>query len=117
MLVAVSHGHLCVFQAQDSEERERWIRSLEDSVLRHNQQRGAASPAAAAGGPFPSSYPLRASTRKSINSAGNNAPATIEDFDKKLGETDSYLELLLSQVCAVHLSSISALFLNAFLKR
>ena len=25
------------FQAKDSEERERWIRGLEDTVLRHNQ--------------------------------------------------------------------------------
>ena len=27
------------FQAQDSQERERWIRALEDTVVRHNQYR------------------------------------------------------------------------------
>lgn len=31
------------FQAQDSEERERWIRALEETVLRHNQTRRTSS--------------------------------------------------------------------------
>ena len=30
-------------QAQDAEERERWIRALEDTVVRHNQLRWTAS--------------------------------------------------------------------------
>ncbi len=46
---------------------------MEDTVLRHNQVR-------------------RQSARRTVSNA------SIEDFDKKLGETDSYLELLLSQV-------------------
>ena len=82
---------IAFLQAQDSEERERWIRSLEDAVLRHNQQR--------APGAIGATFPARAGTRRSYHASnGSGAPATIEDFDKKLGETDSYLELLLSQV-------------------
>ena len=75
---AVLTGNLPnIFQAQDSEERERWIRALEDTVVRHNQVR-------------------RVSTRRVGSTAA--AGASIEDFDRKLTETDSYLELLLGQV-------------------
>ena len=73
------------FQAQDSQERERWIRALEDTVLKHNQTRRMSS-----------------GLRKSallVHSAGE-AP-TLLDFDKKLTETDCYLQILLNQVSAL----------------
>merc|ERR1711962_489651 len=72
------------FQAQDSEERERWIRALEDTVLRHNQTRRTSS-----------------SLRKSTLLIQGDSPPTIEDFDKKLSETDCYLQILLNQVAAL----------------
>lgn len=65
-----------IIQAQDSEERERWIRALEDTVVRHNSVRSAGAAAGSA-------------QRRNVS---------IEDFDKKLGETDTYLEMLLEQV-------------------
>ena len=37
-------------QAQDAEERERWIRALEDTVVRHNQLRWTASSGRIVGG-------------------------------------------------------------------
>jgi hypothetical protein len=64
------------FQAKDSEERERWIRALEDTVLRHNQL-----------------------ARRATSSHGNRkaAPVKMEDFERKLTETDCYLQLLIDQ--------------------
>ena len=64
------------------EDREKWIRALEDTVLRHNQMRMGGQP-------------------KSIRAklpSGSGEPPTIHDFDKKLAETDSYLQLLINQV-------------------
>ncbi|XP_064626227.1 oxysterol-binding protein-related protein 9-like isoform X2 [Lineus longissimus] len=62
------------FQARDGDEREKWICALEDTVVRHSQ-------------------PLRKWEMKSV--------PTLVDFDKKLAETDAYLQLLIDQVEAL----------------
>ena len=72
------------FQAQDSQERERWIRALEDTVLKHNLTRRTSG----FGG------------RKSAQVQGSEPPSLL-DFDKKLAETDSYLQMLLNQIAAL----------------
>merc|ERR550532_2036054 len=59
------------FQAKDSEERERWIRALEVTISQHN------------------TLARRILTRQGVMS--------MEDFDRKLGETDCYLQMLISQ--------------------
>ncbi|CAH1773458.1 unnamed protein product [Owenia fusiformis] len=59
------------FQARDFDEREKWIDALEEAILRHSQ-------------------PLK-KWEKSLGVS----PA---DFDKKLAETDAYLQLLIDQV-------------------
>ncbi|BES91352.1 Oxysterol-Hypothetical protein protein [Nesidiocoris tenuis] len=64
------------FQARDGDEREKWIRCLEDTILRH-----------AYGYKSPSS--LRLDMMK--------ASPTMHDFDKKLSEADAYLQLLIDQ--------------------
>lgn len=64
------------FQARDGDEREKWIRCLEDTILRH-----------AYGYKSPSSLRLD-SMRPS---------PTIQDFDKKLAEADAYLQILIDQ--------------------
>lgn len=64
------------FQARDGDEREKWIRCLEDTILRH-----------AYGYKSPSSLRLD-SMRPS---------PTIQDFDKKLAEADAYLQVLIDQ--------------------
>ena len=71
------------FQAQDSQERERWIRALEDTVLKHNLTRRTS-------GGF----------RKSALQSQGETPSLL-DFDKKLAETDSYLQMLLNQITAL----------------
>ena len=86
-------------QAQDAEERERWIRALEDTVVRHNQLRWTASSGrivggvvgvktGGGGGGVVAGSPLSAAAAE---------PATIESFERKLAEADSYLQLLLGK--------------------
>eukprot|EP00092_Neocalanus_flemingeri_P029573 GFUD01032119.1.p1 GENE.GFUD01032119.1~~GFUD01032119.1.p1 ORF type:complete len:687 (+),score=218.93 GFUD01032119.1:36-2096(+) len=62
------------FQAKDSEERERWIRALEDTVVRHNMI-----------------------ARRAVGGRQGGGSVKIEDFERKLAETDCYLQLLISQ--------------------
>ncbi|KAJ1530369.1 hypothetical protein ONE63_005278 [Megalurothrips usitatus] len=62
------------FQARDAEEREKWIRALEDTILRH-------------------AHKLRWDPSKP-------APS-VQDFDKKLVEADAYLQILIDQVEAL----------------
>ena len=82
------------FQAQDSEERERWIRALEDTVVRHNQLRWTASSGRIVGGVV---GVKTGGVAGSALSAAATEPATIENFEKKLAEADSYLQLLLGE--------------------
>ncbi|KAK8395615.1 hypothetical protein O3P69_005608 [Scylla paramamosain] len=59
------------FQAHDPDEREKWIRGLEDTIVRHTP---------------------------SIRRWDPSKPApTMADFDKKLTESDAYLQLLIEQ--------------------
>ncbi|KAB0805485.1 hypothetical protein PPYR_02455 [Photinus pyralis] len=58
------------FQARDAEEREKWVRALEDTILRHaNRLRWDSS------APVPS----------------------VKDFDNKVSEADAYLQLMIEQ--------------------
>ena len=72
------------FQAQDSQERERWIRALEDTVLKHNLTRRTSG---------------FGRSKSALQSQGE--PPSLLDFDKKLAETDSYLQMLLNQIAAL----------------
>ncbi|CAG0889302.1 unnamed protein product [Darwinula stevensoni] len=64
-------GKMFHFQARDPDEKDRWVRALEDTILRHAQLNRRWDP------------------RKPI--------PTQEDFEKKLVEADGYLQLLISQ--------------------
>ncbi|XP_014249855.1 oxysterol-binding protein-related protein 9 isoform X2 [Cimex lectularius] len=55
------------FQARDGDEREKWVRCLEDTILRH-------------------AYGFKSSS---------------SDFDKKLAESDSYLQMVIDHTKAV----------------
>ena len=61
----------------------KWIQ-LSLTTFRHNQTRRTTS-----------------SLRKSTLLIQGDSPPTIEDFDKKLSETDCYLQILLNQVAAL----------------
>ncbi|XP_046433854.1 oxysterol-binding protein-related protein 9 isoform X2 [Neodiprion pinetum] len=57
------------FQTRDGDERERWVRALEDTILRHSYARWD---------------PLK--------------PPPKQDFDRKVAEADAYLQLLIDQI-------------------
>ncbi|XP_034189094.2 oxysterol-binding protein-related protein 9 isoform X5 [Osmia lignaria lignaria] len=57
------------FQTRNAEERERWIRALEDTILRHSHARWD-----------PKKSPPK------------------QDFDRKVAEADAYLQLLIDQI-------------------
>ncbi|XP_047116854.1 oxysterol-binding protein-related protein 9 isoform X4 [Schistocerca piceifrons] len=61
-------------QARDADERERWIRALEDTILRH-------------------AHRMRWDPTRP-------AP-TLKDFDRKLADADSYLQMVIDQVQAL----------------
>ena len=86
-------------QAQDAEERERWIRALEDTVVRHNQLRWTASSGRIVGGVVgvKTGGVGGGVVAGSSLSAAAAEPATIESFERKLAEADSYLQLLLGK--------------------
>ncbi|XP_060555680.1 LOW QUALITY PROTEIN: oxysterol-binding protein-related protein 9-like [Ruditapes philippinarum] len=60
------------FQARDAEEREQWIEALENTIVRH--------------------------TRHSSFRGQQAGVPSAADFDRKLAETDAYLQLLINQV-------------------
>lgn len=73
------------FQAKDGEEREKWVRRLEDTILRHvNRSRGIWSSdqgGSAFGG-------LTDSTKR---------PNYLQTLDKRISEADAYLQLMIDQ--------------------
>ncbi|XP_078526855.1 oxysterol-binding protein-related protein 9 isoform X2 [Lissotriton helveticus] len=59
------------FQARDADEREKWINALEETILRHTL---------------------------SLQGLEAGFVPTIQDFDKKLAESDAYLQILIDQL-------------------
>ncbi|XP_066453699.1 oxysterol-binding protein-related protein 9 isoform X2 [Eleutherodactylus coqui] len=59
------------FQARDADEREKWIHALEETILRHTLQ---------------------------IQGVDSGFVPSVQDFDKKLAESDAYLQILIEQI-------------------
>ncbi|KAM5149105.1 oxysterol-binding protein-related protein 9 isoform 2-T2 [Mantella aurantiaca] len=59
------------FQARDADEREKWIHALEDTILRHTLQ---------------------------LQGVDSGFVPSVQDFDKKLAESDAYLQILIDQI-------------------
>lgn len=76
------------FQAKDGEEREKWVRRLEDTILRHaNRSRGIWSSDNASG-----------STYGGFNSTETKRINYIQSLDKRINEADAYLQLMIEQM-------------------
>ncbi|XP_014296046.1 oxysterol-binding protein-related protein 9 isoform X2 [Microplitis demolitor] len=60
------------FQTRNSDERERWVRALEDTILRHSHTR----------------WDPKSSLSK-------------HDFDRKVAEADAFLQLLIDQIALI----------------
>lgn len=70
------------FQAKDGEEREKWVRRLEDTILRHaNRNRAIWS------SDQYSSSPAELSKRSNY----------LQTLDKRISEADAYLQLMIEQ--------------------
>lgn len=59
--------------AHDAQERSRWVTALEDTILRHTHRRRA-------------------------KKTDQSQVPTLVDFERKLTETDAYLQLVIGQV-------------------
>ncbi|XP_030061142.1 oxysterol-binding protein-related protein 9 isoform X4 [Microcaecilia unicolor] len=59
------------FQARDADEREKWIHALEETILRHTLQ---------------------------LQGLDSGFVPSVQDFDKKLAESDAYLQILIDQL-------------------
>ncbi|XP_073499586.1 oxysterol-binding protein-related protein 9 isoform X2 [Phyllobates terribilis] len=59
------------FQARDADEREKWIHALEETILRHTLQ---------------------------LQGVESGFVPSVQDFDKKLAESDAYLQILIDQI-------------------
>ncbi|RWS15459.1 oxysterol-binding protein-related protein 9-like isoform X3 [Dinothrombium tinctorium] len=71
-------GKMFHFQAHDAEDRSKWVSALEDTILRHTHR------------------------RRPKKSDSSQIP-TLNDFERKLTETDAYLQLLINQIADLNL--------------
>lgn len=78
------------FQAKDGEEREKWVRRLEDTILRHaNRNRGIWSDQGGSTyGGFGSADPTK-------------RPNYLQTLDKRISEADAYLQLMIEQTTKI----------------
>lgn len=75
------------FQAKDGEEREKWVRRLEDTILRHaNRSRGIWSSDHSCGSAY--GYNSGEASKRSNY---------LQTLDKRISEADAYLQLMIEQ--------------------
>lgn len=79
------------FQAKDGEEREKWVRHLEDTILRHaNRSRGIWT-----GGEHGSVYGHSSGSYSAAD--GAKRPNYLQTLDRRINEADAYLQLMIEQ--------------------
>lgn len=76
-------------QARDADEREKWVRRLEDTILRHANRSRALWDQQYSGGSSNYSHGTPGSSTKRTNN--------LALFDKKVSEADAYLQLMIEQ--------------------
>lgn len=73
-------------QARDSDEREKWVRRLEDTILRHaNRLRGM----------WDNQYSSMSGTTNTTNTT--KRPNYLQTLDRRVSEADAYLQLMIEQ--------------------
>ncbi|XP_049544381.1 oxysterol-binding protein-related protein 9 isoform X1 [Anopheles darlingi] len=103
------------FQARDADEREKWVRRLEDTILRHaNRSRalwdqqynnGSGTVSAQSGGPMVGSSTSAVSTGGG-STGGIGTPSVRRSnnlilFDRKVTEADAFLQLMIDQTTKI----------------
>ncbi|XP_037035704.1 oxysterol-binding protein-related protein 9 isoform X3 [Bradysia coprophila] len=72
------------FQARDSDEREKWVRRLEDTILRHaHRVRGL--------------YYNNGTSVSDTSGGAARRPNYLQTLDKRVSEADAYLQLMIEQ--------------------
>ncbi|XP_065077737.1 oxysterol-binding protein-related protein 9 [Ochlerotatus camptorhynchus] len=81
------------FQARDADEREKWVRRLEDTILRHANRSRALWEQHYSGG----------STSNCQGTPGSSSMRTnnLALFDRKVSEADAYLQLMIEQTTKI----------------
>ncbi|KAL9699058.1 hypothetical protein quinque_002499 [Culex quinquefasciatus] len=82
------------FQARDADEREKWVRRLEDTILRYaNRSRALWEQQYSGGSAGSTSYGTPGSSTRRTNN--------LALFDKKVTEADAYLQLMIEQTTVI----------------
>ncbi|XP_058833217.1 oxysterol-binding protein-related protein 9 isoform X2 [Topomyia yanbarensis] len=81
------------FQARDADEREKWVRRLEDTILRHANRSRALWEQQYNAGSGSSSHGTPGSSTKRANN--------LVLFDAKVSEADAYLQLMIEQTLKI----------------
>jgi oxysterol-binding protein-related protein 9/10/11 len=71
-------------KAKDGDDREKWVRNLEDTIARSTHQ-----------------YRGYCETSQSLNSATSGKNNYLVAFDKKVSEADTYLQMIIDQATKV----------------
>ncbi|KAE8751996.1 hypothetical protein FOCC_FOCC001159 [Frankliniella occidentalis] len=88
------------FQARDADEREKWIRALEDTILRHAHKASECLKLLMLMHSFFKIFIFIIDFLQLRWDPSKPAPS-VQDFDKKLIEADAYLQILINQVEAL----------------
>jgi oxysterol-binding protein-related protein 9/10/11 len=87
--VAKTHRKINFPQARDGEEREKWVRHLEDTIARSTHRRGVY---------YDTSQTLQSMGSSSTSGRHNNHLAA---FDRKVSEADTYLQMMIDQTTKI----------------
>lgn len=80
----ISFSFEFLFQARDSDEREKWVRRLEDTILRHaHRVRGL--------------YYNNGNSISDPSGGTFKRPNYLQTLDKRVSEADAYLQLMIEQ--------------------
>lgn len=88
-LIRESHIKNQFSQARDGEEREKWVRHLEDTIARSTHRRGVY---------YDTSQTLQSMGGSSTSGRLNNH---LVVFDRKVSEADAYLQLMIDQTTKI----------------
>lgn len=82
------------YKARDADEREKWVRRLEDTILRYaNRSRALWEQQYSGGSAGSTSYGTPGSSTRRTNN--------LALFDKKVTEADAYLQLMIEQTTVI----------------
>lgn len=84
----MSKGKKSISQARDGEEREKWVRHLEDTIARSTHRRGV--------------YYDTSQTLQSMGGSATSGKSTqLLLFDRKVSEADTYLQMMIDQTTKI----------------